>query len=244
MRNIKLIIEYIGTNYCGFQKQKNGLSIQLVLESAIEQALNETCKTYPSGRTDAGVHAMGQVVNFFTNSTIQAEKFSTVINFKLPKDIRIIDSVEVDPSFNSRKSAKSKTYIYKIYNKRNLSVFDENRCLAYGYNLNLDLMQKGAEMFVGEHNFSSFVASKSSAKTTIRTIFSAKFVKNGDYLTFEICGNGFLYNMVRIILGTLLELGREKISLTTIETLLNGNCRNKAGKTLPPDGLYLKEVKY
>ena len=117
-KNVCLILEYVGTNYCGFQRQKNGVTIQEILENAIFEATNETCKTYPSGRTDAGVHAIGQVVNFFTNSLLPAERFKSVLNNLLPSDIRVVNSFEVDKDFNSRKSAKSKTYIYKIFKRQ------------------------------------------------------------------------------------------------------------------------------
>lgn len=245
MRNICLVLEYLGTNYCGFQKQINGLSIQEVLENTIFESINEKCTVYPSGRTDAGVHALGQVVNFFTNSTVQAEKFEIILNLKLPSDIRVVSSKEVPLDFHSRKSAKSKTYIYKIYNGKKLSVFEVNRCLCCKYSLDFNKMQEGAKLIEGTHDFSSFVASNATTKTTIRTIYKAVFTKKDDYLTFEITGNGFLYNMVRILVGTLIEVGRGKISLEELSNLLlGGNNRCSAGKTVKPDGLYLKEVNY
>lgn len=244
MKNICLILEYLGTNYCGFQRQKNGVSIQEVLENTLKEVTGEETKTYPSGRTDAGVHAMGQVVNFFTSSTIQPEKFTVVLNLKLPKDIRVKRSFEVDLNFNARKSAKQKTYIYKIYTGEVLSAFDQGRCLFCGYKLNLAQMNEACKKLEGEHDFSAFVASNATTKTTVRTIYSASLIKEGEYLTFSVTGNGFLYNMVRIIVGTLIEIGRGKIHLKTLEELLKGGNRTCAGKTVSPDGLYLKEVKY
>lgn len=244
MKNICLILEYLGTNYCGFQRQKNGLSIQEVLENTLKDITGEDIKTYPSGRTDAGVHALGQVVNFFTSSTITPEKFSVVLNLKLPLDIRVKNSFEVDQNFNSRKSAISKTYIYKIYNGKVLGAFDVGRCLFCGYKLDLNKMNEACKLIEGEHDFSSFVATNATTKTTIRTIYKAELRKDGEYLTFSVTGNGFLYNMVRILVGTLIEIGRGKISLNDLEILLQGNNRQKAGKTVSPDGLYLKEVKY
>ena len=244
MKNVKLVLEYLGTNYCGFQKQKNGLSVQEVLENCLEESLKEKVKTYPSGRTDAGVHAYMQVVNFFTNSTIPVDKIALLLNLKLPCDIRVLSSIEVDKNFNSRKSAVSKTYEYKIYLGTELSPFDAKRALLCKYALDVGVMQKGADKLVGTHDFSSFVASHATTKTTIRTIYSANFKREGNYLYFTISGNGFLYNMVRIIVGTLIEIGRGKMSLNTMDELLKGNKRNLAGKTVKPDGLYLKEVKY
>lgn len=244
MKNICLILEYLGTNYCGFQRQKNGLTIQEVLENTIEECLGEKCKTYPSGRTDAGVHALGQVVNFFTSTTVQPEKISVVLNLKLPKDIRVVKSFEVDSTFNSRKSAKSKTYIYKIFTGRELSVFDHGRALFCYYKLDFDKMIEACKLIEGEHDFSSFVASNATTKTTVRTIYKATLEKQGDWLTFSVTGNGFLYNMVRILVGSLIEIGRGKLSLEEFKKVLLGNARHKAGKTVSPDGLYLKEVEY
>lgn len=244
MRNLKLIIEYLGTNYCGFQKQKNGVTVQSVLEDAILKALGESVTIYPSGRTDAGVHALGQVINFYTNSNIQVEKMPIVINFNLPTDIRVLSCEEVPEDFNARKSAKSKTYIYKICNQRTLSVFDEGRALAFGYELDINKMQQACKKIIGTHNFSSFVSTGTSTKTTTRTIYNCNIEREGKYLIFSITGNGFLYNMVRIIVGTLLNIGIQKTSLETLDEILKGNNRTLAGKTVKPDGLYLKEVNY
>ncbi len=244
MQNICLVLEYIGTNYAGFQRQKNGLSIQEVLENAINLALSEKVKVTPSGRTDAGVHAYNQVVNFFTNTTIPVEKLKIPINFYLPKDIRVKSAKAVDLSFNSRKSAKKKTYVYKIYNGQNFSVFDEDRVLYYPYKLDFDLLNKGADLICGTHDFNAFVRSNATTKTTIRTIFSSYFTREGDYIVYHITGNGFLYNMVRILVGTLLLLGRGKLSLDDIKELLNGGNRAQAGKTVSPCGLYLENVEY
>ena len=244
MKNICLVLEYVGTNYCGFQKQKNGLSIQEVLENTIFEITNEKVKTTPSGRTDAGVHALGQVVNFLTSSTIPPEKFKTVLNLKLPKDIRVKESFEVDLNFNSRKSAKQKTYEYKIFCGEELSAFDQDRCLLCKYKLDLNKINMASMKFLGTHDFSSFVASNYTAKTTIRTIYDSHFEERDGYLYYVVTGNGFLYNMVRIIVGTLLEVGRGKIGLNQIDELLQGNNRQGAGRTVSPSGLYLKEVKY
>ena len=244
MKNICLVIEYVGSFYCGFQKQKNGLSIQEVLENVIFEITKEKTKIIPSGRTDAGVHALGQVVNFLTSSTIPPEKFKTVLNLKLPKNIQVKKSFEVDLNFNSRKCAKQKTYEYKIFCGEELSPFDQDRCLLCKYKLDLQKMNIASMKFLGTHDFSSFVASNYTAKTTIRTIFDSHFEQRGDYLYYVVTGNGFLYNMVRIIVGTLLEVGRGKMPINKIDELLKGNNRQQAGKTVSPVGLYLKEVKY
>ena len=244
MKNISLVLEYVGTNYCGFQRQKNGLSIQEVLENTIFETTKEKVKIIPSGRTDAGVHALGQVVNFLTSSTIPDSKFKTVLNLHLPKDIRVKQSFEVNLNFNSRKYAKQKTYEYKIFCGEELSAFDQDRCLLIKHELNLKQMNMASMKFLGTHDFSSFIASGASTKTTVRTIFDSHFEVRDGYLYYVITGNGFLYNMVRIIVGTLLEVGRGKMSVNEIDELLKGNNRKDAGKTVSPAGLYLKEVKY
>jgi len=243
-KNFCLILEYVGTNYCGFQRQTNGLSIQEVVEKAIFETLNEKVDVVASGRTDAGVHALGQVANFHSTSTIPESKLKIVINQKLPKDIRVKKSFEVELSFNARKSAKKKTYLYKIYTGDDLSVFDENRVLHYTNKLNLKKLNKGAEILVGTHDFSSFVSSGNTSKDCIRTIYSSSFTKSGNYLYYEITGNGFLYNMVRIVVGTLLDVGTGKLSEVEFKNILEKRNRTFAGKTVSPDGLYLKDVRY
>ena len=244
MKNIALIIEYIGTNYSGFQKQKNGLSIAEVIENAIEQATKERVKLIPSGRTDKGVHALGQVANFVSNSNIPADKMAININLYLPFDIQIKKSFEVPLDFNARKNAKQKTYVYKIITGQNMSVFDRNRALFVRGELDENLMKKVCQYIVGTHDFSAFVASGATTKTTTRTIYSCDLYRKENYLVFEIAGNGFLYNMVRILVGTLILVGKNKMSIEQFKTLLDGGNRKNAGKTVSPDGLYLKEVKY
>lgn len=245
MKNICLIIEYLGKNYCGYQKQINGISIQQVLEEAIENATSKKVETYASGRTDSGVNALGQVVNFETDSTIAPEKMAVCINRYLPNDIRIIKSFEVESDFNSRFSAKSKTYEYRLVINRPLSVFEVDRAALCTYNLDLDKMKKACQKIVGEHDFGSFMASKSNIKdNTVRTVYSFDFVQNDDMLIFTIKGNGFLYNMVRIIIGTMIDIARGSLDISVIDKMFEGNNRKIGGKTAPAEGLYLKEVEY
>ena len=241
--NIGLIIEYIGTNYCGFQRQKNGITVQEVLENAIERATAQKSVITASGRTDTGVHAMGQVVNFQTNTTIAPEKLAIVINLHLPSDVRVLKSFVVRDDFNSRYDAVEKTYIYKVCNAENMSVFEMNRALHFPKKLDIKLMENAAKKLVGEHDFSSFMATGSSVKSTVRTIKKMSIYKEKDNIIFEITGNGFLYNMVRIIVGTLLDIGCGK-KQDNIEELLLGGRRKMAGKTVGASGLYLKEVLY
>ncbi len=245
MKNICLIIEYLGKNYCGYQKQKNGISIQQVLEQAIESALAVKVETYASGRTDSGVNALGQVVNFETNTTIAPEKIAVCINRYLPQDIRVIKSFEVDKDFNSRFSAKSKTYEYRVVSGRPLSVFEKDRYAEFNYTLDFELLKKACDKIIGEHDFSSFMASKSNIKeNTVRTVYDFGFERQGDYIIFSITGNGFLYNMVRIIVGTVLDIARGQLNLDAIDQMLMGKARAKGGKTAPAEGLYLKAVEY
>ncbi len=244
MKNVALVIEYIGTNYAGFQRQKNGLSIAEVIENAIEQATGEKAKLIPSGRTDKGVHALGQVANFITNSNIPADKMAINLNLYLPRDLQIVKSFETPLSFNSRKNAKQKTYIYKMVTGQSMSVFDRNRALFVRGELKEDLMQQACKAICGTHNFSAFVASGATTKTTTRTIYSCDLYRQNGYLIFEITGNGFLYNMVRILVGTLLLVGKNKMTLSQFKENLEGGDRKNVGKTVSPDGLYLKNVQY
>ncbi len=243
-KNFCIIVEYIGTNYCGWQRQDNGVSVQEVLEDAIFKALNERVSTTGSGRTDAGVHALSQVANFCSVTTIPADKLKIVINQHLPKDIRVKKSLETSPDFNARKTAKKKTYLYKIYTGADLSVFDEDRVLHFPQKLNIKAMNKCAEMLVGSHDFSAFVSSGNTTKDCVRTIFSATVSKDNNYVYFEITGSGFLYNMVRILTGTLLDIGTGRITEAKFKTILNSRDRKLAGKTVSACGLYLMDVQY
>ena len=244
MKNISIKIEYIGSNYCGFQRQKNGLTIQQVLEVAILSATGEDVSITPSGRTDAGVHALGQVANFIYNGNIPTSKLKIVINQHLPKDIRIVEALERENEFNARKSAKKKTYLYKIFTGQDMSVFDEDRVLHYPHQLDFALLDKCAQDLVGEHDFACYVASGASNTTTKRTIYSASFERVGEYVFFRITGNGFLYNMVRILIGTMLEVATHKRTLQNFVQSLVGGKRSDVGRTAKACGLSLESVCY
>ncbi len=244
MRNIKLIIEYDGKSFNGWQKQPTKLNIQGEIEKAIEEITGEKVDLTASGRTDAGVHSLGQTANFKTDSQIPIEKIAKAINSKLKKSIVIKSAEEVDEKFHSRYSVKSKTYRYIINNSENGTAI--YRGLEYHIPMKLDVkkMQEAVKFFEGEHDFKGFKASGTSSKSSIRTIYKGEVKQEEERIIIEVTGNGFLYNMVRIIAGTLVDVGLEKIKPEEIPEIIESKDRTKAGKTLPPHGLYLLKVEY
>ncbi|MFR8146666.1 MAG: tRNA pseudouridine(38-40) synthase TruA [Clostridia bacterium] len=244
MRNIKLTIEYDGKDFNGWQKQPNKLNIQGNIEKVISEITKEEIELIGSGRTDAGVHAIGQVANFKTNSNIPIEKFAIAINYRLKKSIIIKKAEEVPERFHSRYNCKKKTYRYIINNSDMGSAIYRNLEYNIKMPLNLENMKKASKYFEGEHDFSAFKASGTSSKSSVRTIYSADVKKENERIIIELTGNGFLYNMVRIISGTLVEVGLGKIRPEEIEDIIDSKNRQMAGKTLPPYGLYLLEVNY
>jgi tRNA pseudouridine38-40 synthase len=244
MRNIKLSIEYDGTGYHGWQSQVNATAVQDVICSAIRGLTGETINLTGSSRTDTGVHAYGQVANFLTASEIPADRFSYALNGALPYDIVIKRSEEVDMDFHSRFSAKGKKYRYLIYNSAFPSALMRNRAYHVLYKLEVEAIEQAAQAFLGTHDFSAFRATGSSVKTAERTITGVSVNKVNEVIEFEIEGDGFLYNMVRIIVGTLVDVGRGKIKPGDIPVIIESKDRKRAGKTAPPYGLYLVEVKY
>lgn len=244
MKNIKLTLEYDGSNFFGWQKQKGLRTGEGELEKAILKATGESVKIFSSGRTDKGVHAYSQVVNFLVNSTIPGEKYRHPINDKLPKDIYISKSEEVDIDFHSRFDAKSKTYKYLILNRKLKSPIMRNYAYFVDYELSFENMKKGLEYLVGRYDFSSFVALRSNENKNIRTIYNIEIKKNGEFLEFYFKGNGFLHNMVRIIIGTTIEIGYGRRKPEEMKEILESKDRKKAGHTAPAEGLYLMEVEY
>ena len=244
MRNIKLIIEYDGKEYNGWQKQKNKLNIQGEIEKAIETIIGEEIELIASGRTDAGVHSLGQTANFKTESTIQIEKIPIAINSQLKKSIRIKSAEEVEENFHSRYNCKRKTYRYTINNSEQGSAIYRNLEYHMPQKLNFEEMKKAIKYFEGEHDFKAFKASGTSSKSTVRTIYKAEVKQDGERIIIELTGNGFLYNMVRIISGTLLEVGLGKIRPYQIKEIIESKDRENAGRTLPSQGLYLVRVEY
>ncbi len=244
MRNIKLIIEYDGKGFNGWQKQPNKLNIQGEIEKAIGEITGEKIDLIASGRTDAGVHSLGQTANFKTNSNIPIEKFPIAINSKLKKSIVIKNAEEVDERFHSRYSVKSKKYRYTINNSQYGSAIYRDMEYHFSFELDIQKMQEATKFFEGEHDFKAFKASGTSSKSSVRTIFKAEVIKNEDRIYIELTGNGFLYNMVRIISGTLIDVGTGKIEPSEIKTIIESKERIRAGKTLPARGLCLVEVNY
>ncbi len=243
MNNIKLVIEYDGTNYAGWQQQKKEVTVQETLKIAIEKVVNEKITLHGAGRTDAGAHALGQVANFKTKSTIPTRKLVQAINFYLPKDIVVKSIKKVSEKFHSQYSTKSKIYRYTILNNNIGSAINRNFCHHYNGDLNIEKMQKASKHIIGRHDFSTF-KSKPDNTNNIRTIKRLKIKKKGRYLLFTIEADGFLYKMVRSIVGTLLEVGKEKMTIKEFKSILKSRSRSLAGTTVPARGLCLLRVKY
>ena len=244
MRNIKLTIEYDGKDFNGWQKQPNKLNIQGEIERAIENITGEKVDLIASGRTDAGVHAIGQVANFKTNSNIDINKVPIAINSQVKNAIRIQNAEEVEENFHSRFNCKRKTYRYVIDNSKYGTAIYRNLTYHMPIKLDVEKMKKAIKYFEGEHDFKAFKSSGTSSKSSVRTIYSANVLVEGNNIVIDLTGNGFLYNMVRIISGTLVDVGLGKIKPEEIPNIIESKDRSKAGKTLPPQGLILLKVDY
>lgn len=244
IKNIKLTISYDGTNYFGWQTQPHKTTIQEVIEESIFKIMNEKIVLNASGRTDAGVHAIGQVANFKVDTNIEEHKIKLALNSILPKDIRIINSEYVDLDFHSRYSAKKKTYMYQIYNTKINSPFYDRYTYFVPYELCVEKMREALKYIEGVHDFKPFMSSGSNVENTVREIYNAKLDTDGNLMKIYITGNGFLYNMVRIIVGTLVDIGRGKKDIKCIEDAFIKYDRNCLGHTAKPEGLFLKEVFY
>ncbi|MGR3301636.1 MAG: tRNA pseudouridine(38-40) synthase TruA [Candidatus Scalindua sp.] len=243
MNNIKLVIEYDGTNYAGWQQQKNGKTIHQTLNNAIVKVVNEEITLLGAGRTDAGTHANNQVANFKTQSIIPLFNLVQAINYYLPKDIVVKSAKKVPEKFHSRYSAKSKIYRYTILNSKTRSAIGRNYCHYYATDLDIEKMQKASKALIGKHDFSTF-KSKSEVISSVRTIKKLDIRRKGEYLFFTIEADGFLYKMVRAIVGTLLEVGRGKMTIKKFRETVKSGIRSKAGNTVPANGLCLLRVKY
>ena len=244
MKRIKLTIAYDGTNYCGWQIQPNGITIEEILNKALSKMTGEEILVVGASRTDSGVHAMGNVAVFDTDTTIPAEKIAVALNQRLPEDIVITKSEEVPLDFHPRYCNCSKTYEYHIINTR--IPIPTKRLTNYfvSYVLDIDKMRQAASYLVGEHDFVSFCNVRTDVENTVRTITALDILTNGNEITIRITGNGFLYNMVRIIVGTLVRVGRGFYEPEKVKEILEAKDRKAAGVTAPAQGLMLVEIKY
>lgn len=244
MRNIKITLRYDGEKYHGWQIQKNGITVQEVVEGAIQKLFGIRPHVIGCSRTDSGVHAKKYAASFKLDTTIPCDRLPYALNRFLPRDVVCIGAEDVSEDFDAQKSAVGKTYTYCILNTQYQDPFFNSRAWHYRYELDIDKMRKAAQHFVGTHDFIGFAAAGFTVNTTVRTIYSVDILKNGDMIEIKISGNGFLYNMVRIIAGTLIFVGNGKIKPEDIPDIISSKDRTRAGITAPPDGLYLTEVFY
>ena len=241
---VKLLVSYDGTAYCGWQVQPNAITVQEMLEQAIMQVTGEKVRVTGSGRTDAGVHALGQIAHFDTHSSIPAEKFFLALNIHLPDDIKVIKSERADDDFHATRDAVKKTYRYSVYVSQSILPLKDRYAVQVEKMPDLQKMKETALILLGEHDFKCMSASGGGAKTTVRTIYSIDIIEKDGQIDFYICGNGFLYNMVRIMVGTLLKVGSGKIKKEDVIKMLSTGKRSLGGKTLSAKGLTLIKVEY
>jgi tRNA pseudouridine38-40 synthase len=244
-KRIKCTLSYDGTHFFGYQIQPGKRTVQGELERVLEQMhKGKAIRVTASGRTDAGVHAYGQVIHFDTFLSLSSDQWKKALNAQLPDDIVIKDVQEADPSFHARFSAKAKEYRYKVRIAQERDVFLRNYCYHYPYPLDMEAMRHALRLIEGTHDFTSFCSAKTDVDDRVRTIYKADMAMHDDLLEFCFIGNGFLYNMVRIIVGTILEVGQGKRSIDSISHAFAAKDRRVAGKTAPPQGLYLWKVYY
>lgn len=241
---IKITVSYDGTAYCGWQVQPNGVTVQEEIEKAVLLATGENVRVTGSGRTDAGVHAKGQVAHFDTNCSIPPEKIFKALNVHLPSDIRVLSSQEAEEDFHACLNAKTKTYKYSLYKAEVENPLKERYAVKIDGEMDVEKMKEASLSFVGEHDFKAFCASGSSVKTTVRTIYDINIDQLGQDLTITIKGNGFLYNMVRIMVGALIAVGKGETQKADIEKMLLTGKRHFNVKTLPSKALCLEKVEY
>ena len=244
MKKIKLMVSYDGTRYYGWQKQDNVISVQEELEKACTEFFNQEIQIKGAGRTDAGAHAREQCAMFMVSSPVPIEKVPLALNRILPSDIVVTYAKEAPPGFHPQYWAKSKTYKYQIINAQFPNPQMRNYAAFEYVPLNVEAMNKGAGYFVGTHDFLGFCASKNTKITTTRTIHYARVTQRDELITFEVCGNGFLYNMVRIMVGTLVEVGRGKLQPEQVADIIKSKNRQNAGPTMPACGLTMWSVEY
>ena len=244
MKRVKIVVAYDGTNYCGWQVQPNGLSVQEVLEKHLSDLLGEEIRITGASRTDAGVHALGNVAAFNTSARMAADRISFAMNTRLPADIRIQESAEVPMEFHPRFANTVKTYEYRIFNRKFPDPTKRLYSFFYHYPLDVEKMQEAADYLVGEHDFKSFCAVNAQSKTSVRTIYACTVTKKEDIITIRVTGSGFLYNMVRIIAGTLIKVGAGEAVPQDMPVILDACNRSMAGPTAPAHGLTMIGLEY
>ena len=245
MANYKILIQYDGTRYKGWQVQNStDMTIQGKLQAVLEELAGRPVEVIGSGRTDAGVHASGQVANFHMDGDFSKEEILEYLNHYLPMDIAVTEIEEVEERFHARFNATSKTYIYRIHTSNIPNVFERKYAYTYTAPLNVEAMRSAAECFIGSHDFMAFCGNKKMKKSTVRTVFSIDIQEKKDEIIISYTGNGFLQNMIRIMTGTLIEVGNGTKQVSEIPGILEGKNREMAGFTVPPEGLMLKQVDY
>ncbi|TFB14696.1 tRNA pseudouridine(38-40) synthase TruA [Filobacillus milosensis] len=245
MERIKLRVQYDGTNFAGYQVQLKQRTVQFEIEEALKKMHRQDIRIYSSGRTDSGVHALDQVIHFDTHLTLDEPTWQHALTTLLPKDIRVMTAEKVEPHFHARKDAVRKTYRYVVLNRKEHDVFQRQYEWHVPQEVNLNLMKEAAELIIGTHDFTPFAASKTNVKgDKTRTIYSLDIREKDDRIYFEVTGDGFLTHMVRIIVGTLIEIGQGKKRKECIPLAFEQLDRKVLGLTAPGHGLYLKQVEY
>lgn len=243
-----LLVAYCGANYCGWQVQPNGSSVQGAIQEAAKAAFGQNIAVVASGRTDSGVHAAGQVCHMDAELGVAPQNLAAALNFRLPEDICVLASAAAPTGFDANRSAKNKTYCYRMYISRREHPLKAEQAVAVYPDPDIALMRQGAQLFCGEHDFAAYCAAGSSAKTTVRTVYSVEveecFSRGCRDINIWVCGGGFLYNMVRTMAGTLLALGSGRLSLEDVTRSLKNCDRSLVGKTMPAKGLTLERVDY
>ena len=244
MKNIALRLRYDGSRYHGWQVQKNAITVAQTMEEALAKVCDERVKLTGCGRTDAGVHALRYCANFHSDCTVPVDRMPLAVNSRLPDDIAVVDAVEVPDDFNAIGSCVKKEYVYKILNSRIPDPFLADRVCFYPQRLDISLMQAAARAFEGTHDFKAVRSEGTQTKTTVRTVYWCRAEKDGDLITVSICANGFLYNMCRAMVGTMVYASYGKLIPEEIPALLEKRDRRLTGPTMPPQGLYLNRVWY
>ncbi|WP_088044534.1 tRNA pseudouridine(38-40) synthase TruA [Bacillus sp. EAC] len=245
MNRIKCIIAYDGTLFNGYQVQPNQRTVQTDIENVLTRMhKGKPIRIHASGRTDTGVHAVGQVIHFDSEYNLEAEQWKKALNAQLPKDIYIKSVELVEPDFHARFDVVQKEYRYVIWNEKDEDVFSRSQHYFFPFELNIEKMQEALQLLMGTHDFSSFCASNTDIKDKVRTIYKGTITKENNGIVIALVGNGFLYNMVRIIVGTLIEVGQGKREILSLKNALTARDRGTAGKTAPANGLFLWKVDY